>query len=521
MKDFGRFLSNLRSSMGLSLEDLANLVESSRSTLSRIENSEIPQPFKGTIRKLVISLGELLCTSIGETERYLTLAGIDRSLLTEIEEVQLGLVSFRGKDKFDLERLERIYQQRLHQIVQWTELNTSRPLPELRRKAQECASGLREIQVRLNKQEPAERGSIPSMQIYREIAPESRLVVGYQYGKDMHTISSSNSLYTLASSQSQWLMDVAGVDRFAVDDCILLTKSDNFEGWEPHDIKTTILDMSLPAPDDVEQLRRAKLPEVEKNFFNSTHYRFVAYTPMFTDRLHLEMTLAPLSFYDYFSLTPFLDEPLLAASDGSKQSIRQKYGSTALTYSPHTHDTCLIPAPVNVQGIIVTSDRQIILMQRSRSVAVYPGLWSASFEETMNAPGVTRKDRPSHSDDGDLFACAIRGVDEEFAIPADAIESIKILSLDVEYLVLAVGAIAVIKINLTADEVKRHWMTMARDSDEASKFATLSTDLNAVVAKLFSGTVWHPTARMRLIQFLFHTYGVDEVATAIQKSLES
>src|SRR5579863_8310285 len=102
MKDFGRFLSNLRSSMGLSLEDLANLVESSRSTLSRIENSEIPQPFKGTIRKLVISLGELLCTSIGETERYLALAGIDRSLLTEIEEVQLGFVSFRGKDKFDL-----------------------------------------------------------------------------------------------------------------------------------------------------------------------------------------------------------------------------------------------------------------------------------------------------------------------------------------------------------------------------------------------------------------------------------
>jgi hypothetical protein len=28
--------------------------------------------------------------------------------------------------------------------------------------------------------------------------------------------------------------------------------------------------------------------------------------------------------------------------------------------------------------------------------------------------------------------------------------------------------------------------------------------------------LWHPTSRMRLIQFLFHTYGVKEVAKAIQ-----
>jgi len=34
-------------------------------------------------------------------------------------------------------------------------------------------------------------------------------------------------------------------------------------------------------------------------------------------------------------------------------------------------------------------------------------------------------------------------------------------------------------------------------------------------------TLWHPTARMRLIQFLFHTYGVDEVAAEIKAKKEA
>jgi hypothetical protein len=65
-------------------------------------------------------------------------------------------------------------------------------------------------------------------------------------------------------------------------------------------------------------------------------------------------------------------------------------------------------------------------------------------------------------------------------------------------------------------QVTWHWLLCAWHRDEASRFASLSTELSAVVDKLFSKTLWHPTARMRLIQFLFHTYGVDEVAAAIK-----
>jgi len=525
MRNFGVFLSNLRSSAGLSLEELAHLVDSSRSTLSRLENDEVPQPFKGSVRKLIIALAEILCTSKKETQRYLELAGIDRSLLTETEEIQLGFtpnIPIGSPDEAaNLERLERIYQQLLQQLeTQETELGISSSPPNLKLKIQEYANALQEIQRRLdrikNKQDSTEPEVLQAVQVHYAEAPEGKLVVGHQYGEELNKDLVTYSLHALASPRANWLMQLADVERFAVDDCIILTNSKNFEGWGPNDIQTTVLGMHLPVPDDLERVRQEKLPAIEKDYFNSSQYRLASYTPSFSDLERLEVTMAPLGFHEYYSLTPFLDEPLLEALDGSKVSIRQKYGNTALTYSSTDRGTSLIPAPISIQCIAITKDEQILLMRRSSSVAFYPNHWSASFEETMNAPGFDRKGNATRSDDADFFAGAIRGLDEEFAIPATAVESIKVLSLNVEYLTLSVDVITLIKLGLTAEEIRQSWLLKAWDRDEASKFTLLSTELAAVVNKLFSRTLWHPTARMRLIQFLFHTYGVDEVAKAIK-----
>jgi transcriptional regulator with XRE-family HTH domain len=92
MQQFGDYLSNLRSNKGLTLEKLATLVGSSKSTLSRLENNDIPRPFKGAIRRLIIQLARVLCTTKQETERYLTLAGIDITFLTDNEKKLVGLL---------------------------------------------------------------------------------------------------------------------------------------------------------------------------------------------------------------------------------------------------------------------------------------------------------------------------------------------------------------------------------------------------------------------------------------------
>ncbi|MFL5627856.1 MAG: helix-turn-helix domain-containing protein, partial [Ktedonobacteraceae bacterium] len=154
MKDFGTFLSNLRGSAGLSLEELAKLVDSSKSTLSRLENNDVPQPFKGSMRKLIITLAEILFTSKREAERYLALASIHQSLLTETEEIQLGftphIATDSPKEAINLERLENIYRQLLQQLeAQETKLGTSNSPPNLKLKIQEYSNILKEIQKRL------------------------------------------------------------------------------------------------------------------------------------------------------------------------------------------------------------------------------------------------------------------------------------------------------------------------------------------------------------------------------------
>lgn len=120
-----------------------------------------------------------------------------------------------------------------------------------------------------------------------------------------------------------------------------------------------------------------------------------------------------------------------------------------------------------------------------------------------------------------FFATAIRELDEEFVVPASAVESIKVLSLNVEYLTLSVDAITLIKVDRDTEGIKQNWLLRARRRNEASKFGLVSTKLAEVVDKLLNRTLWHPSARMRLIQFLFYAYGIDEVAKAIREKKEA
>lgn len=182
MKPFGAFLSNLRNSAKISLEELALLVGSSRSTLSRLENNDVPRPFKGSVRNLIIALAEILCTSQKETERYLALADIDRSLLTEAEEIQLGFAPFiTFDDSNNLERLERIYSQRLIEIEERKKHVSSLPA-NLERRVQQYSNTLNEIRKQLDKpgngNEASKPGMIQAVQVHDPVVlPGDKILV--------------------------------------------------------------------------------------------------------------------------------------------------------------------------------------------------------------------------------------------------------------------------------------------------------------------------------------------------------
>jgi len=111
----------------------------------------------------------------------------------------------------------------------------------------------------------------------------------------------------------------------------------------------------------------------------------------------------------------------------------------------------------------------------------------------------------------------MRGLEEELAVTPEDVESMKVVSMNVEYLTLSMDVITTIKLNITGEEIRHRWLLEAGDRDEASRFDLLSADLPSVVEKLFSKTLWHPSARMRIIQLLFQRHGVKEVASALKR----
>ena len=72
----------------------------------------------------------------------------------------------------------------------------------------------------------------------------------------------------------------------------------------------------------------------------------------------------------------------------------------------------------------------------------------------MNAPGFTR-DQQIQKGDADFFVSALRGLDEEFAIPENAVKDIKALSINVEYLTLSADVFMLIRLNRTVEEIKQ------------------------------------------------------------------
>src|SRR5947209_1290906 len=155
MKDYGAFLYNLRSSSRISLDQLAPLVQTSKSTLSRLENNNVSRPFKGPIRELVLTLAQVLCTSSRDIELYLRLAGIDQEYLTDKEKVLLGFLPQikpgSHNELANLERLCYIYAEALNHLeTKEAQIGVASSPPLLKLKIQEYRNTLQAVEKRID-----------------------------------------------------------------------------------------------------------------------------------------------------------------------------------------------------------------------------------------------------------------------------------------------------------------------------------------------------------------------------------
>lgn len=202
MKPFGEFLASLRTSAGLSLEDLALLANSSKSTISRLENEGISHPFRSPVRKQIISLAEILCASPKDSERYLDLLGMKRSHLTEVEEVQLaftpGIPPGIPGEEHDLIRLQHVYEQRLTEVEKRAALVKRLPT-SMEIKLQHYTHNLNEIKERLEQLQ--NRKKLPAAKAF-QLSPNYVIT---------ESLVLLNFAHPLTASQKASIEELAGV----------------------------------------------------------------------------------------------------------------------------------------------------------------------------------------------------------------------------------------------------------------------------------------------------------------------
>ncbi len=194
-------------------------------------------------------------------------------------------------------------------------------------------------------------------------------------------------------------MQSAGIESFAVDDCVMILGSENFQGWTSTDLTVSIDKAPILIPTDLVDVIRDYKSQAMGAKHDGLGLRVISLTPGFKDSPGLHVILSPVQFSSHFTITTLLDKMVLKATDGTISTIREKYGSAALQYSAFDHP--VIPTSISLQIAVITNDNQLLLMQRSSHVAFYPNTWTVSIEEGMQA------------DDKDFVQGALRGIAEE------------------------------------------------------------------------------------------------------------
>ncbi|GIH24150.1 hypothetical protein Aph01nite_24600 [Acrocarpospora phusangensis] len=149
----------------------------------------------------------------------------------------------------------------------------------------------------------------------------------------------------------------------------------------------------------------------------------------------------------------------------------------------------VLPGVAVVHAVILTSDRQVVLAQRSDKVGYSPLHWSASFEEQLNERDFSREENP-------FLHAARRGFREEFGCEVEERQAIPLTTL-MQIDLLNLGVVVLLLPDLTGAQIHEHWRSRAKDDWEARDVRWLPVDalLDGVGREPF--TPLHCTSELR------------------------
>lgn len=307
-------------------------------------------------------------------------------------------------------------------------------------------------------------------------------------------------------------------DLYAIQGCIELARCPNFEsGWTAADVNTVLEETAIAMAPELEVLGerwRAENPE------NPDLTRFALKRIgglRIRDFTTISLGFQRTCFSDVYGVQQHLDVNMKWSCEG-RQTPRRKFYDYLWRV-----DQSGIPNFFVLHVVVTTIDSKLIVAQRSEKLHYFPNAWVIGFEEQL-----AEEDFEARSP---LHAAVIRGVEEEVGVVGITEGNVSIHSIFLEYDNLNTGAIAIVKLPLSFEQIRVAWRERAADPGEIKPrgFHPLSLELPEIADILSSKTVvidglsifphnWHPTARYRLLTFCYQRWGPSATFRALERS---
>lgn len=180
------------------------------------------------------------------------------------------------------------------------------------------------------------------------------------------------------------------------------------------------------------------------------------------------------------------------------------------------------PSPNQVNGLplnlfVTTEDDFILFARRSQSVAVAPGVLSATVNENLNL----ELDRLPHAREFDFGGWVARAIEEELgwtaeqdnrataasSAPLRAVDRTTILGFSIHTGCAAYGIVGYTRLPRLAAEVRASWAKSARDRGEISELVPVRLKLDDVTAFIHENGLYDSVGLAACLSLIHHTSG--------------
>ncbi len=291
---------------------------------------------------------------------------------------------------------------------------------------------------------------------------------------------------------------------------LLVLDGEGTEAYLPQHIKTFYYPHPIPILEEIEQAKKQIAEEQEQNekegrsvHWNGETYHltnFVMSREPLHERMKLNIWFHPTDYYTVLAKNRCLED----------RRFREKY------LLEHDWEMPLpsLPIPFGVGLSLVSSDGYIFFAQRGRHIAVRPGYFMTSVEEGLSRP----LDRSTTSEAPDVYRCACRGLFEELGLQEHldfSASDILFLSLGLDTQYAMCGLRGFIKVQKSADEIKRKWQRGVKDKLENKHLFAVRFTPQDVFDFVFLHEPWGAGALMGIYHTLIHEFGREEVERVI------